>query len=78
MSTRRRLLQEELEKLIADEIADRVCQKIMRDAEERSCDLRYPHWREELHEYMKKRGVTKDRIDSEQAVASYSDDEETL
>jgi len=62
MNIRRRLIQEELERLIADEVAEQACRKIMRDAEERSYDMRHPYWREELREYMEKRGVTKDLI----------------
>ena len=65
MSTRRRLIQEELERLIADEVAEQVCEKIMREAEERNYSLRHPYWREELREYMGKRGVTQDLIDND-------------
>lgn len=65
MGTRRRLIQEELQRLIADEVEEQVCRKIMRDAEERRYDLRHPYWREELREYMEKRGVTQDLIDKD-------------
>jgi len=59
-------IREELEKLIANEIADRACQKIMRDTEDQNYDLRNPYWREELHEYMQKRGVFRDLIEEKE------------
>lgn len=44
---------------VAKQIEKAAVEQMLEAAARQAYDIRHPHWREELREYMEKRGVTK-------------------
>lgn len=54
---------QKIEQVVLDAIEKAAVKRVMDDENRKYYDMRHPYWREELRDYMEKRGVQKQPLD---------------
>ena len=55
-----------IEQAVLEQMERAAVRRVMEDEERKNYDMRHPYWREELRDYMEKRGVQKQQpLDTE-------------
>jgi hypothetical protein len=56
-------MSKKIEQAVLDAIVKAAVKRMMDDEERKNYDMQHPYWREELREYMEKRGVQKQPVE---------------